>query len=868
MTPPYLTLEEQDNQLEQASIAAPDVASAAGVPEIGVAPTATAPVQQAPGATSIPPPPPQVPGLPDFSRQIQDFSSQWMGQPNPYLSDLVTKTRAESEGRIANTAEEARRRQLETIASRGLTGSNLEGELGVRLEGEQQRAVQADERALQESLANYDLLGRQAAGAHGLDTLSALDEQGLARYMAGLEGEGLREGARQFDVTAGFTQQNIDQRAQQIVNEGRALDLQEARDIAARELGQQELGQQESQFARSLSEQTAGRLQQYGLSVGALELEVDRLQQQAQLEGRSMDISEAQNEAELNLRTSQLQQEAQLQGRSLDLQEARDQATQDIALAKMAQEGRQFEASLIQRQTEFASTIGLSREQFAEQTAQFRQQFGEQVASRLQQNEQFERALESDEARDALSVGLQSRALDLQEAGMTMEDAWRQASLDQERELTTRGQDLTEAGLNAEDAYRYAALEQSGDFQNEQIRLEELGLNMEQSYREAEQGLQLQQLGIQQQQVDQEIERLRQTDRSLTMQEARDQAQLDLAREGMQAQMDMQMNEINQRESEFARNMGLNEREFTAQQAQFTTQMAEQTASRLQQNTQFTTALESEVEQNALERGLRTRALDLQQTGMDADQAYRTAQQEFENGRPAVVDAEGNVIEEATLGYQDRVLQLQSEGMDADEAIRWAALEGDNTYRAEALRLQELGLTNEASYREAELRIRTEAMQQQWDMFSEQIEFDRQEMFSDQMYQSELIRLQDKGLDNDQAARFAELNYKENVLQEQREQFDDDLQFRMDQAETDADKFARMMDMWEEYYGKSATGGDPGPDVNVTVIGGTGTGDGTGGGTGDPRFDYPQIPTDGGEPWTWDDDRNVWVDGDGNEYEE
>ena len=851
--PTYLTEEERAAQeFEQDALpGGTPGALPGGIPEsvgapsaLGAPPALGAPQ---PAYPTVPPPPPPPPNVQDFTGQATQFSSDWMNNPNPYMTSMATASRAAGDARIAEAEDVASRGLDEWSAGRGLLGSNVEGELQVRNIDAGRRARLDDEARLQEMLANYDMTGRQAAGAQGLDTLSALERQ------------------REFDTTAGFTQQDLDQRADQIMNEGRALDLQEARDIASRELAQSQLGQQESQFVRSLSEQTAGRLQQFGLQGSQLELEVARLNQEAELQGRSLDINEAQGTAEINLRAQQLVEDSRLQGRALDIEEARNQATQDIEIAKMAQEGRQFESTLLQNQNQFADSMGLNREQFAAQNAQFAQQFGEQQASRLQQNEQFATALESDEARYALDLGLRTTALELQQTGMEADIAYQNAALIQERELTDAAQQLQRDGLDADVAHKYAVLSQNEDFQAAQVALETRGYNLQESYQEAEQDYKLGTLGIQQQQVELAAQELRQGDRSLDQQAARDQAQIDLAREDIAARQDMQQYELTQREREFAANNNLNERQFTEQQAQFTAQMLEQTTSRLQQNTQFATALQSEEEQNALSRGLQTRALDLQATGMAQDQAFRQAQQEFEQGIPPTYDAEGNVIDEGRVGYQDRVLQLQQEGLDNEDALRWAALESDDTFRAESIRLQELGLTNEQSYREAEIRVREQALMQEWNMFGERLTFDQNAMLNDMTYKNRVLDLQEKDVDSVIANRTAELEYKESVLQEQKDQFDDEFGRLQALDISDQAKFDQMYELWQEYYGKSTTGGDNTTTI-VNVTGGPG-GTGTGGDTGGIG-DYPNIPPENGGVWTWDEDRQAYVDGDGNEYEE
>jgi len=188
-----------------------------------------------------------------------------------------------------------------------------------------------------------------------------------------------------------------------------------------------------------------------------------------------------------------------LEGRSLDLQEARDEASLALAREQMAHQTQLQTSELTQREAEFARGLDLSERQFTEQQNQFAQQFGEQVATRLQADEQFEATLEAEDARFAVESGLRERALDLQETGMDMDESFRRASLDQERELTEAAQALQEQGMELEDAYRWAALEQDGEFRAETNRLTEMGLNLEDAYRYAE--LDFQQRRLEQQEA-------------------------------------------------------------------------------------------------------------------------------------------------------------------------------------------------------------------------------------------------------------------------------------------------------------------------------------------------------------------------------
>jgi hypothetical protein len=113
-------------------------------------------------------------------------------------------------------------------------------------------------------------------------------------------------------------------------------------------------------------------------------------------------------------------------------------------------------------------------------------QFAEQVAGRLQQESQFARGLTSSDAQFAMSAGLQLRAQELQAEGMSLDEAYRNAALEQEETLRTRALDLQQQGIEEESAYRYAALEQDWVFRRRALDLQEQGMGLDEAYRYAE----------------------------------------------------------------------------------------------------------------------------------------------------------------------------------------------------------------------------------------------------------------------------------------------------------------------------------------------------------------------------------------------
>lgn len=207
---------------------------------------------------------------------------------------------------------------------------------------------------------------------------------------------------------------------------------------------------------------------------------------------RTLEASQV-SERDLDLRAQQLMTSAALEGRSLDLQEARDQAARELSQGQLEQQKLEYQGNLAQRQTEFAQSHGLDEAKFKADQDLAAKQYGEQVATRLQQDEQFKATLADTQSARSLDLGLRQRALDLQSKGMDLDSAYKQAALDQERELKTAALNLEKLGLEKEDAYRYAALAQDADFRKEANRLTELGLDMQDAFHYAELNMQKEQ---------------------------------------------------------------------------------------------------------------------------------------------------------------------------------------------------------------------------------------------------------------------------------------------------------------------------------------------------------------------------------------
>ena len=334
---------------------------------------------------------------------------------------------------------------------------------------------------------------RQFGGTLGLE------ENKLQLEMQRLMQEGQISG-RSMDIQEAYQEAQVGLRAQELMQqaqtEGRTLDLQEARDQASQQIE-----------TAKLEEARAGRLQEFGLSTRELDQRAQQMIQQAQTEGRTLDLTEARDLAEVDYRTQQLVQQASYQGRTLDIEEARLQATTDIEGSKLAQQATQFQSEMTQREAEFAREYGLDERQFSQQQTEFSQTMAEQIAGRLQEQNQFASSLNEEIASRAMEDRLRTEALTLQKQGMTLDEAYRRASLAQEDRLQTKALELEELGILKEDAYKYAALSEDTQLEAWRNQLISRGQDLDASYRQAalaqESSQFKQQLSAQQQQFSQ-----------------------------------------------------------------------------------------------------------------------------------------------------------------------------------------------------------------------------------------------------------------------------------------------------------------------------------------------------------------------------
>jgi hypothetical protein len=285
---------------------------------------------------------------------------QQLAQPTRFDSDVFNQIR---QAQAANLQQEfGAQKQLmdEEMARRGIYASSIAAGRFGDLLGQQARALSSLDAELLQQAAQTQAQDRLAAMQAGVDFSQLAGSQDLAEFEANRVAQ-----AQQF---------------------------QEA--LQSAQFGQ---GQFEAGGAQALAAaQAAG---QFGLS------------------GR-----------ELDLRAQQIQQEAQLQGRSLDLQEARDLAQQEQFQAAQQLQREQFYGTLSQEESQFARSLD------------------EQRDARLQNLGISEAQLDL-EARKLMQG---DRSLDLQQAKDLAEIRFRATALQQEAALTGRTLDLQEARQLAE----------------------------------------------------------------------------------------------------------------------------------------------------------------------------------------------------------------------------------------------------------------------------------------------------------------------------------------------------------------------------------------------------------------------------------
>lgn len=545
------------------------------------------------------------------------------------------------------------------FGTNGAEGLSSDGPLGSQANPWQQQTQQQGSQAGISTMFGQQRRPRRQQPFGGQQqpqpTFAQMQQQGMARpapqpQMAQQPGQ---QAAPPQGAYQGFLGQLQQQLGQAIsapsgydTEQFKQLRAQGKADIEAEFAGRgQALNEELARRGLSASSIGAGRMGdlegQYGRAITGLEAQL--LQQQAELGQRGREsvlstLSQSMGQlgqqqlgaAEIDMRARELQQRAATEGRRLTLDEARLQVEQE-----------QFRISEERRGKEFETTQALEQQRLRQQ----QEQFGEQLGFNRE-----ELALRGDLGRNEQALAERR----LEQEGR-LEEARQNILL---KDLGQR-QSQFEANLSAEDRRFVQGLEE-------------------------QRAGRLQQLGISTRQLDQEAVRIQQQDRSLSLQEARDVAEIDFRAKQLQQQesqfgrqlsseearqratLDLQRDQMAQQDQQFKASLG-------AEEQRFVRTLEEQQASRLQQLGLST----RELDQRATQILQQDRSLTLQEARDAAEVSYRAdalAQQALLAGNQISAD---QARQEAQLAFQRDQLgveeALRREGITVDRERLTAA---------------------------------------------------------------------------------------------------------------------------------------------------------------------------------------------------
>ena len=360
---------------------------------------------------------------------------------------------------------------------------------------------------------------------YGLDTeslnLKAQEIQNQASQ-AGREMD-IREATNQAEIDL-----RIDEMAQQAELAGEEFDIQRERLTMQNEQFQSEMSQQQAQ----LEESRLGRLQELGLSTRQLDQETERIQ----LANKDMDLQQARDEAEVQYRSEQLQLEADRLGQELTLEQARMQAQTD-----------QFNAEHEAQQSQWAESLGLQEQEYQEQVDARKAEYADRTAARVAEMGLQKGSLEAQAAENALNRTLEREALAIQEAGISSDEAMRQAEIDANKEIELERTRIAELGIDEQTQERKARFKEmekqrlsTESLETAAQKIQQEGVTNEAAWRLADQKLreklETAAQAIQSEGISAETARRKATDEANErMQTSRNQTEKDLLKSGIDA---------------------------------------------------------------------------------------------------------------------------------------------------------------------------------------------------------------------------------------------------------------------------------------------------------------------------------------------
>jgi hypothetical protein len=471
--------------------------------------------------------------------EMEDFASKARETPGRYDSDYIKDITGQIDAELEQKKLYAGTELDEFMSQRGMVGSSVEGELRKSMLGDMER--QRQERLNELNTRAADAWAEDRSGAADIGFKSAEfqrslggDKENAARYEAEFG-----QSQYEFDKTygQGAWGNRIEEKRLELMEKG--MDQDEAYRMAMADI-------QKEQFAETIGEERAARVQRYGLDMGALENETRRIEN----EETGLSMQEVRDQAEINLRLEQLQAQkeeageafeidreririqndqfrdglgleqlkyeeqraariatigmesraldqsaerlqldALVQGRDMDLREARNLAemefrtlelskTMGLEQARLQAEDDQFQALHKQNAAQWADSLGMDQAQYEEAVATRKAEYGDRSNARLAQMNLQEGSLEHEAMQNSLNRTLEREAVTLQERGLDEETAWRLADRLQQERLEEKALDIQENGIGADTAWREALNESNERMQEAQISSEKALTNL------------------------------------------------------------------------------------------------------------------------------------------------------------------------------------------------------------------------------------------------------------------------------------------------------------------------------------------------------------------------------------------------------
>ena len=511
------------------------------------------------------------------SDELDTFASNAMDNPSRYDNSLIKDFTSQIDEELKQKKLVAGTELDEFMSSRGMVGSSVEGELRRGMLGDMERMRQERLNDLNKSAADTwaaDRAGAADIGFKSAEFKRALggDEVNEERWKAEF-GQSQYEWEKQYGSTTELQQRALDlqetgmeyeeafrqakleiesgqfeseqerirsefeaelgevratrmqdfgfkkdefdlavkAQQDQAETEGRRLDIEEARDLAEQDLRLQQLEQeaelagetidldrerlkiQNEQFTESLGQEQQAleearqtRLAQIGIESGRLQNETLRIQQEAELAGREMDLQSARDRAEVELRTADRMEEARQSNQALTWEEAR-----------MESEELMFADELAARQSEFSDRLNLEKTQYQEQVAARKAEYTDRNAQRLADLGLQEGSLAHDSAMKSADRLIETEALRLQEEGMDNEAAWQEAQRATMERLENSAQSIQEKGLTAEQSMNQARVDAQKAMATERTKMEKEIANIQDKDAKAERIKQYEEMRLQ-----------------------------------------------------------------------------------------------------------------------------------------------------------------------------------------------------------------------------------------------------------------------------------------------------------------------------------------------------------------------------------